>query len=445
MLSRVESGERSVTPDELDSILAAIGTEAATAFRETVRKNWKHITRPQFGHPNEALLWDTEVALQAIEELLGNPDINGKPGYQEVVCKYTGRVGSWSQRCSTACPQYRTRHCIRWGNRNRQVHCHMSLSGLKVQNGTVHGKPDVLEVGAGRTTVCEVQLVQGPEYGLLVEPLSDQELRQEVSEFAHHLKDHSIAAQEDDLGSATSSTPEEIQRAIRNMSGLVRPSRRERRTTGNTVDPARKLADESADSDALTLEILTRMNLSRRTKRELWYPSATSGDDPLVWLKENFALLNNGRHAEFSIPKRIEVMIPRPILGEQSLSLRLVDTKGIDDTVERADIERLLREPNTIAVMCSKFESTPSPSVHPLLKRARAVGLTGIPDKMAVLGLPRDLAEKCPCQGSILSAIRDSGDRRCLEGNQIRGDCGKLTVCTSTMWVGGVSTGCWPR
>ena len=162
-------------------------------------------------------------------------------------------------------------------------------------------------------------------------------------------------------------------------------------------DPAKILAEESDDTDAFALEVLARMNLPRRSKRELWFPAATSDVDPLVWLKDNFASVNNGRHPEFSIPKRIEVMIPSPILGEQSLSIRLIDTKGIDNkNVERADIEHLLREPNTVAVMCSKFESTPSPSVQPLLERAQAIGLAGVQNKMAILGLPQhNVASEC--------------------------------------------------
>ena len=80
-------------------------------------------------------------------------------------------------------------------------------SGLTVQGGSTSGDPDVLEVGTGRTTICEVQLVQGPEYGLLVDPLSEQELHREVREFAASLKEPAVASQEDDGGSSTIGTP----------------------------------------------------------------------------------------------------------------------------------------------------------------------------------------------------------------------------------------------
>ena len=71
------------------------------------------------------------------------------------------------------------------------------------------------------------------------------------------------------------------------------------------------------------------------------------------------------------------------------MSVRIVDTKGIDRTVERADIGRLFSEPNTVVVMCSDFNAIPSPSVQGLLERAEAARISGIQQKATVLGLAR--------------------------------------------------------
>ena len=65
--------------------------------------------------------------------------------------------------------------------------------------------------------------------------------------------------------------------------------------------------------------------------------------------------MNNGDIPTFSIPKRIEITVRQRILGEESLAIRIVDTKGIDRTAERRDLEEHLNAPNTIVVLCSSF------------------------------------------------------------------------------------------
>ena len=176
------------------------------------------------------------------------------------------------------------------------------------------------------------------------------------------------------------------------MSGLTRKRIRETRADGEkvrvTVDDARNLAEKSADSNALAVEILTRMALQKRTRRELWH-SETSSAEPLLWLKQNFEQVNNGRHPEFSIPKRIEIMVPQQILGEESLSIRVVDTKGIDRTAERGDLEEHLTASNTVVVLCSSFNDAPSNSVQQLLERAKKAHIANLQTKVAILVLPR--------------------------------------------------------
>ena len=126
------------------------------------------------------------------------------------------------------------------------------------------------------------------------------------------------------------------------MSGLRTERRRgqdgRRRRFDHAKQLAQKFLDDDQNAEALAIEMLARMNLHLRNRRELWY-SELSGKPPLNWLRDNFVEINNGRNAEFSLPKRIEVLVPKPILAEDTLSIRLVDTKGIDGTAERMDIE----------------------------------------------------------------------------------------------------------
>ena len=61
---------------------------------------------------------------------------------------------------------------------------------------------------------------------------------------------------------------------------------------------------------------------------------------PLEWLADIFEQVNNGRHDEFTIPKRIELITPTHTLDRDNLSITLIDTQGIDDVAARADLEQ---------------------------------------------------------------------------------------------------------
>ena len=265
--------------------------------------------------------------------------------------------------------------------------------------------------------------MQGPEYGIFIEPLSDMELRREVNEFAHYqfgsLDSESENAEEDQ---EIHGTTKEMERAIRNMSGLRSERIRTEGGVRNTVDHARNLArdfkDRDLDPDALTVEILSRVNLHQRTKREVWY-SAMSGKGELRWLRDTFSDINNGRNPEFSLPKRIGVIVPKPVMEDDSLAISIVDTKGIDGTAEREDLESHLNDPRTIAILCSRFNDAPSSSAQRLLDRAVEGQFPDVESKTAVLVLPRPeeaLAVKTD-QGEPAEDTEDGYD---LKGEQTR-------------------------
>lgn len=385
VLSRVESGERAVSREELNSILEAIGTVEALRFRETVGRDWRQLQKPPLGHPDESLLWKAEEALQSIEELSAKPDIKNI---------FVKRLEAFHDEVNSAASLVlNTEHSLAFvgdiGIGKSTAICR--IADLEVQKDKT--AMPVLEVGGGGVTICDVHLVQGPQYGFVVEPMGEAELRREVLEFARFLKlssDEHKAGEIADLDSH--GTSKEIERAIRNMSGLPRTVKRETKPNGKqvrvTVDSAKQLAEKCTDSNALTVEILNRMALHKRTRRELRHSEISSGR-PLPWLKENFEKVNNGRHLDFSIPRRIEITVPQRILGEESLSIRVVDTKGIDRTAERRDLEEHLNAPNTTVVLCSSFNAAPSTSVQRLLERAEKGQITNLQTKAAVLAMSR--------------------------------------------------------
>ena len=354
-------------------------------------RNWLNLEQPRDGHPDEAILWKAEQALHSLGELSESPDIRNA---------FVQRLGvSREELIDAANLVSRTDHTISFvgniGVGKTTAICR--VAGLEIPGGLMGETVPVLEVGAGGTTICEVHLVNGANYGLIVEPTIDTELKREVCEFARIMMPSPDSRRDEETGISR-----EVARAIRNMSGLSREQpRNPDGTLGSIVDHARNLADELADVDAFADEIWSRMDVQNRTRRELWYEK-TLDVEPLQWIQDNFKLLNYGRHPEFSLPSRVQVVLPQRILGDESLSIRIVDTKGIDGTAERADLEAHLNDADTVTVLCSSFNDAPAPTLQQLLERAVRARYPDLESKCAVLVLPHS--------GQALGVKDDFGD-----------------------------------
>ena len=194
---------------------------------------------PSPGHPDELLLREAGETLQSIEELAERPDI--KHAFARRLEEYTTEIRNVAQLVLD------TEHSIAFvgdiGVGKSTAICR--IAGLEVEHAPV------LETGAGGTTVREVTLRQGADYGLAIEPRNEEEIRREVREFSRYLKSApGVALEEDTEGPDFPGTSKEIARAIRNMSGLATNSR-ERGPDGRFVDHARNLAGGFSDSDSL--------------------------------------------------------------------------------------------------------------------------------------------------------------------------------------------------
>ena len=382
VLSRVESGERPLSAEERDSILDAIGTEEALAFKGTAERVWVHLPRPPLGHPDEQILWEAEQALEKVTQLAESDDT------RNLLAK---RLATFiSQINSAAESVFKTEHNVAFvgkiGVGKTTAMCRMA--GLEVQKSD--RLEPVLEVGAGGTTVCEVRLQRDSGYGIHVEPMDADDFHREVLEFAHFLArpPEEENPEQDDGDQDAHGTSKEIERVIRNMSGLTVTRRRLPDGKRERIDRAQELAEEFPDANTLAGEILARIRPHQRTRHQIWYPEI-SGQEPLEWLKETFEQLNNGRHPEFALPKRVDIIMPKTILGDGPLSFCLVDTKGIDATTERADLAAYFNEPGTLLVLCSSFNDTPSTEVQELLSNAKGSLFSDLGAKAAILSLPR--------------------------------------------------------
>jgi transcriptional regulator with XRE-family HTH domain len=384
VVSRVESGERGLTPEGLVTLLDALGTEEARTFLDYYRQGWSELPRPMFDHPDRDLLWQIAQTLMQLKTVYASPDL--KHVFQRQLRSYEEELGRVAE--ILAARDYLVALIGSIGVGKSTMICR--LTSLEVPGEYGQPAQPVLEVGGGGTTMCEVHLKRGPECGLIVEPRSVEAIRADVEDFCEYLLGPVQAPPEEADGTEEEALgiSKEIVRAIRNMANLT--PRREKGPDGRTLryDPARELAKKVTDARELAVEILNRMNLLRRDRRDIWY-DRTSTKPALAWLRETFSSVNNGRHQEFSIPSRIEVVIPQAILGATNLNVRIVDTKGIDQTAERADLECHFDDPHTTVVLCSLFNAAPENSVQQLLQRARDAGVRNIASKAAIVVLPR--------------------------------------------------------
>lgn len=385
VLSRVESGEREIAPEELSLVLDAIGSPEAKSFVAALSRDWRVLSRPALDHPDHAALWDAELVARDLKALQDDPDV--RSAFQHRLAALLAEVHEAARRVMTR--EYQVVFIGGIGIGKSTAICR--VTGLEVPQDDRAVPAPVLEAGAGGITLCEVHVRGGPRIGIIVEPRREEDIRADVFDFAEYLRDGSPEKGNGDEASegTEQGVSREVERAIRNMTGLL--VRRKRKDAhGNrlpTHDEARELAKGFASTRELVGELLSRMALHRRDRRDIWY-NVSTGKDALPWLKESFEAINNGRHPEFTLPKRIDVVIEAPPLGVADVDLRLVDTKGVDGATVRADLEAHFDNPHAVLVLCSRFNDAPAEAAQRLLERSRNAGVRGIEQRALLLVLP---------------------------------------------------------
>lgn len=377
VLSRIEAGERTISDDELTTLLKAIGSDDAADLATLLDRDWRHLPRPALDHPDQLLLWRAEQMTVELEDAGKVP---------EVPAAFRTRLDEYAREISgLATRLLRREHQIAFIG---SIGIGKSTAICRATNLEITGPPGqsvpVLETGGGGVTLCEVHLSHGPGHGIVIEPRTHDDIRSDVEDFVDQLMQSRPSAADED---GTPAVPREIERAIRNMAGLT--PKRSKGADGKTVrtDPAKELAAEFPARRDLVVEMLTRMGLHRRDRRDEWHSPALT-ETPLEWMKSTFERINNGRHPDFSLPARIDLVVPE-LLEVDDLDVRLIDTRGIDRPSGRADLEALLEDPHTVSILCSGFNDAPSPAIQHLLQRARDINNTQIDSNASVLVLAR--------------------------------------------------------
>ena len=397
VVSRTESGDRRLEDGELRRFAEALGSEEVGAIEERRARSWSVLPRPPLGHPDHDLLWEAEDVGRELASHLSRPDM---------AQAFARRIEGLLEEIGSAAELLLKRACDivfigKVGVGKTSAICR--IADLVVPRPGARSDQPVLDVAGGRTTLCEVQVTTGPT-GIAIERCTDADLRAYVAEFAdkvmHGLGDASgqSGAEQEEPGLAS-----EVEKAIRNIAGLAR--RRGKDAEGTRLpDPARELAREILAEESgrgrgvkeanqrFQFEVLARMRTDRRERLDLRFDEE-SGMDPLAWLKVEFHRINIGTNPEFTIPKRIRVSVDQALIpgaaAVAGLEIRIVDTKGIDETVARADLESHFGTAHTVIVLCSGFNDAPGTEAVELLRRAAAAGIDAAGLHGMLLGLPK--------------------------------------------------------
>jgi transcriptional regulator with XRE-family HTH domain len=367
-VSRLESGDTELSLEDAELIASRIDSPESKAFATYIRTEWKILERPGFNHVSLAALWRAEEALQRVAEMEKDPDLKNA---------FLQQIRSCRQALERAANALRsTEHPIVLvgapGVGKTTVICTLAQLRKGEWNSDLD-KQMALQTGGGRQTLCEVHVRNGAEFNISVETCTPEELQQYVIEFCDdllsELNPESSGSREGPGLSA------EADRAIRNMTGLT--VKRSKGADGKILrdDRALDLAKLFPKKDDLIVQVLLKLDLPRRNRTSVSYPRDTTLAG-LEWVSKTFAEINYGRHAEFSLPRRIEITVPKRVLNADDFDLRLIDTRGVDEpTAPRRDLQAYLDDPRAAIVLCSGFNDAPEAAVQAVIERAVEGGL----------------------------------------------------------------------
>ena len=149
------------------------------------------------------------------------------------------------------------------------------------------------------------------------------------------------------------------------------------------------LVKDCQDVEELRARVLDRMELSGRTRTELWYASGTR-KHPSEWVRYTFREVNNGRVTDIPLPKTISLIVPDFDKDYGEFEITAIDTKGVDDIVVREDMDLRLRDPRTSVVLCSGFNDAPDGCSQQILRHMKQSFPQRIDNgKVSMLCLPR--------------------------------------------------------
>lgn len=233
--------------------------------------------------------------------------------------------------------------------------------------GLLNEQTPVLSTGSGRTTLCEVEIKSGEHLQLTVEPCTDAEVISYLDDFSLYLKGNEADSAEERFKLSA-----EVERALRNMLDLKISRTKGENGKRIAVDSAKLFANDFSTSDKLRTALIERINLAERTKTIFTAPNETEQNS---WVHEIFKTINCATDLNVGLAKKITLEIPLSKLSNDEFSVSIVDTKGVDLTVNRQDLDDCATNDRVLSVLCSRFNDAPDKTSENILKNNITAGL----------------------------------------------------------------------
>lgn len=371
IVSRLEGAEFA-DPKMAERYLRAVKTPLAAQIISYYGQRWRFIERPSFTHPQREVIWAAEQALQLLDEFESSAQFDSI--LQDPLSKLRNRILNEIEFIR------HNEHGIAFiGDIGVGKTTALSFVTNLVLADKGEKPESVFPTGSGRTTVCEVAIKIAPAYGISVDSLTEEAIRELVSDLVIGLK------------TGKSGLPSELERVIRNMADLRRTQPRVKvgLEKPKPIDELRDMVDATEDLDQVIAEVLTRMKLESRTEAQMILSESAEGS--IEWLASNIAKINYGQHASFSVPQRITVLLPLQALRETPYLLSVIDTKGVEGTTQRSDLKAQIDDSRTVVVLCSKFSDAPGPTPMSIMHEMIDSGADALDaERICLLVLPRD-------------------------------------------------------
>ncbi|EGT3624816.1 hypothetical protein FAP94_00110 [Morganella morganii] len=286
--------------------------------------------------------------------------------------------------------------------------------------GLVGESGPVLSTGSGRTTLCEVHLKQGEQAMIEVLPYTNDEVQSYLKDFALYLQ-----AEPNDADNDGFKLSAEIERALRNMLELkiVRSKVDGKRVS---TDHAKIFAADFNRYEDLVTEFNKKIRLENRTKKRFVNDGKHSDLD---WLNQTFKLINSATHTQVGLAKKITLYIPELNINDPEVTITVIDTKGVDQTVNRVDLDSCLTSDRTVSIFCSRFNDAPDQTCSKLIDNVIQAGLKSRLKAETVL-MVLDRAGEAEDVMDYDGAVGDKEDGRDIKAEQISSELSQKFAVT---------------
>lgn len=383
VVSRLEASDHA-DAKMAERYLRAIKSDLAEEIIAFYSDRWRHIERPDFLHPDRAVLWSAERALQTLEAFEKSDQFDAI--LQDPMAKLRTRIVS-----EVDFVRHREHGIAFIGEIGVGKTTALSFVTNLITKTKDEDAKSIFPTGSGRTTVCEVAIKIAPAFGIAVDCLSEDQIRTLVTDLVSGLK------------FGKSGLPSELERVIRSMADLRRVTVRAKSPAEKptTVDHLKNLIDKVEDIDTVIGEVMSRMRLETRTESQMIMSQDTEGS--MEWLSTNISKINYGQHPKFSVPQRITVLLPLEALRDTPFLISVIDTKGVEGTTQRPDLMAQIEDPRTVTVLCCSFPDAPGGVPLSIIRETIDAGSDAVnAERLCLLVLPRN--------EEALKIVNDGGD-----------------------------------